>query len=100
MRLVAWEDRNGFKRASWLRDTDPDSMAPEGIPAGPPDLSGISWEDIQREFNNEMIEKNVLTWGDVQREQSAITNSLTRILRTKIVSLYREAERKGKDDGR
>ena len=39
MRYVIWEDRGGFKHRSAVKNGDPDSAAPGGIPADPPDLS-------------------------------------------------------------
>lgn len=99
MRIVVWEDRNGFRRASWVRDEDPDEMASEGMPAGPPDFTRIDFDGIMRELNNDLVERRILDWKDVQREQNAITKHLTRILRREIISLYREADKKLSTNG-
>ena len=66
MRTVEWEDRNGYRHRSLVRDTDHDSMAPNGILQDPPDLGLLDWEGIQRDMHNAMVERNIRTWGDLQ----------------------------------
>lgn len=66
MRTVEWEDRNGYRHRSLVRDTDPDDAAPNGILQDPPDLSGLDWTGIQRDMHNAMIERDIATWVDLQ----------------------------------
>ena len=89
MRRVVWEDRNGFLRASLIRDNDPDDVAEKGIPVEPPDLEGIDWEEVKRLLHNELVRRQLFTFDDVQREQRGITVSVVSVMRRKIVELYR-----------
>jgi len=89
MRRVVWEDRNGFLRASLIRDNDPDDVAEQGIPVEPPDLEDIDWEEVKRLLHNELVRRQLFTFDDVQREQKGITVSVVSVMRRKIVELYR-----------
>lgn len=89
MRRVLWEDRNGFLRASLIRDNDPDDVAEQGIPVEPPDLEDIDWEEVKRLLHNELVRRQLFTFDDVQREQKGITVSVVSVMRRKIVELYR-----------
>lgn len=66
MRTVEWTDKNGYRHRSLVRDTDPDSAAPNGIQQDPPDLALLDWTGIQRDMHNAMVEREVSTWGDLQ----------------------------------
>jgi hypothetical protein len=89
MRLIIWEDRNGWSRASWIRDEDPDSSAPQGIPAGPPNLDLLDLEEVKRDINNALVKQQIFTWADVQRRQNAISGVARAALVGKIVQLYK-----------
>ncbi len=102
MRIVTWEDKDGWLRVSMVRDSDPDEAAPQGIPQNPPDLTLIAWEDVCKEINNTLVRRGALTWNDVQRGQTAITDAVTSAIRRRIVMLYRDRdyfEKKEKSDG-
>lgn len=92
MRKVVWTDRGGWRRVSWVRDDDPDDMAPQGIPAGPPDLSKMDWEEVGKKINNALIDRDLLTWKDVQQQQNGVTNVITSVLRQEIILQYRLME--------
>lgn len=92
MKLVRWTDEKGFVRRAWLRDGDPDSMGPQGIPYDPPDLDRLDWEEIKRELHNLFVANGLVTWDDVQREQNAITSALRTVVLRRIISLYRQEE--------
>ena len=96
MKYVTWVDDNGYKRRSMIRDTDPDSMASAGIPAGPPDLTQLDWPELIRELNNILVDREINTWEDVQNSQaqSAITQAVVSVFRRPIVGLYRQADKK------
>ena len=96
MKYVTWVDDNGYKLRSMIRDTDPDSMAPAGIPAGPPDLMQLDWPKLIRELNDILVDREINTWEDVQNSQaqSAITQAVVSVFRRPIVGLYRQADKK------
>ena len=94
MKFVTWVDDNGYKRRSIVRDEDPASMGPAGIPAGPPDLARLDWESLVRELNNTLVDREINTLGDIHKSpgQSAITQALVSVFRRPIISLYKERE--------
>lgn len=89
MRLVEYEDRGGYIRAAWVRDDDPDDMAPMGIPADPPDLETLDWEGIKRDIHNQLVRAKLFTWQDVLRQQNSVGSLVARVMKRHIVRLYR-----------
>ena len=89
MRTVIWEDRNGYTRASLIRDGDPDEAAEHGIPVDPPNLDRIDWEEVKRDLHNALVQRRLFTHKDVQREQRGITASIISVLKGRVVNLYK-----------
>ena len=89
MRRVIWEDRNGYTRASLIRDGDPDESAEHGIPVDPPSLDRIDFEEVKRDLHNELVRRGIFTYKDVQREQRAITASVISVLKKRVVDIYK-----------
>lgn len=89
MRTVIWEDRNGYQRASLIRDGDPDDAAEHGIPVDPPNLDRISWEEVQRDLHNELVRRGLFTHKDVQRQQRGVTASIISVLKKRVVDIYK-----------
>jgi len=92
MRSVLWTDRAGREHRSLVRDGDPDSQAPYGIPQDPPDLNQLDWEGIKIEIHNRLVKAGLVTWMDVQRGQNRITGIIQAVLKRKIVRLYRQQQ--------
>lgn len=97
MRMVIYEDKDGWKHGSMIRDDDPDDYAPKGIQKNPPDLHNLDWDGISREINNALVDQRLFTWQDVQRAQSGITSIVNKIIRRKIVSMYKLRDREMKE---
>ena len=97
MRLVIYEDKDGWKRGSMIRDDDPDSYAPKGLPKNPPDLRGLDWEGISREINNALVDQGLFTWRDVQLAQNGVTSIVNNIVRRRIVALFKQDDREKKE---
>ena len=89
MRLVKYRDIDGWIHATYIRDSDPDSLAPKGVPAGPPDLTMLDWEQIKKEINNALVESDLFTWDDVQRSSVGLRLAGSIVMRY-IQQLYRE----------
>lgn len=89
MRRIDWEDRNGYKRASLIRDHDPDSVAEAGIPMGPPDLEALDWEGLKRDLHNALMEAHILTWEDLQKTNANLQGIACRALKRHIVQLFK-----------
>lgn len=92
MRLVDWQDRAGRKRRSWVRDEDPDNMAEYGLPANPPDVELIDWEQVKRDLHNALFEMNIVTWDDVVKQQTSLQSAAITALKNHLVRLYRETQ--------
>jgi len=89
MRYIIYTDRHGFRRRSLIRDNDPDTAAPGGIPAGPPDIRQLDWDLIQREINNSLVDRRLFTWDDVQLAQNALGGVILSAIRRRLISQYR-----------
>lgn len=90
MRLVVWTDRAGWKRASWVRDNDPDTAAERGVPVPMPDLGSLDWEEVKKDINNMLVDQRLFTWRDVQRQQTGVTNAVRAAIVRRVVQLYKE----------
>ena len=90
MKLVQWEDTMGYTRQAYIKDGDPDSMAKSGIRHEPPDLSRIDWEEVERELHNELVRRGLITWQDVQAQQSTLIPAVSSVLKRQLIALYRE----------
>jgi hypothetical protein len=89
MRLVEWTDEQGYKHLSFLRDSDPDKVAPQGIPYDPPNLDQLDWESVKREIHNELVSRRLIKWDDVKVSQDGVTNVVRSVLTRRILMLYR-----------
>lgn len=88
MKKIIWTDDKGKKNCSLLRDNDPVAVAQYGIPQNPPDISGIL-ERAKTDLHNALVEKDLLTWNDVQKNENMITILINRIIRNPIIREYR-----------
>ena len=92
MRQVTYTDQDGYKHVVLIRDTDPESMAPAGVPVGPPDLDLIDWEAVKRDLSNQLVENGILTYRDIQRHNSAVSVCVRACLTSKVVNIYKFTE--------
>jgi len=92
MRRITYTDKFGYKRVSLIRDTDPDDLAPQGVPIGPPDLDLVDWEEVKRDLNNMLVDRNILTYGDIQRQNTGVSSCVRSCLTSKVVNLYKQTE--------
>lgn len=91
MREVVYEDKDGWMRRALVRDSDPDDVAPGGIPRNPPDLRSLDWEGIMRDINNRLVELGITSWSDWQRAGN-IQNVIASPLKRRVISLLRGQE--------
>lgn len=92
MRRITYTDKFGYKKVSLIRDTDPDDLAPQGVPVGPPDLDLVDWEEVKRDLNNMLVDRGILTYQDIQRLNTAVSSCVKACLTSKIVILYKHTE--------
>lgn len=89
MKLVRWTDDRGYDHLSLLRDSDPDHMASLGIPADPPNLDLLDWEEIKRDLHNELVSRELVDWKTVQQAGDGVTGAILAAIRRKVILLYR-----------
>jgi hypothetical protein len=89
MRSVIWIDERGWKRRSFIPDSADLLQAPYGIPAGPPDIDRLDWEDIRRQINNMLVEQGLYALEDIERSETGVAGAVS-ILKRYLVALYRE----------
>ena len=92
MKLVIYEDDEGFKQRRMIKTSDTPAMAEFGIPAGPPDLRQLNIEEVLKKVNENLVENELFTWDDVQRSNGAI-NAAVNIFRRELIRLYRMDDR-------
>lgn len=89
MKIVIWEDRDGYKHGSLLRDTDSSENSSIGIPLNPPDVRKI-FDECAKEVHNALVDRNLFTWDDVQLSQDGVTSVINSIIKRKFIECYRE----------
>lgn len=93
MRLVKWTDDAGYNHLSLVRDGDPNDEAQWGVVQDPPDLHQLDWDAIVKEMHNLLVDRGLITWQDVQMSGNGVSAMIQTVLKRKIISLYREAEK-------
>jgi hypothetical protein len=91
MRVVIWDDEQGWKRRALLPDSMPDAKAPLGVQQNPPDLRRLDMESVLREASNLLTEEGLLTWKDVNLKQAQFRRACD-VFRRHLVALFREKE--------
>lgn len=92
MRRVIWEDERGYLRASLIRDSDPDRIAPQGIPLITASEL-LNWDDAKRSLNNLLVKRGLFTLEDVLSKRDSLTSAILAIFRRKLLALYKELRR-------
>lgn len=93
MRYIEWKDKRGYMRRSLLRRGDSTKRPERGLPAGVPDLSGINWQEVERDLNNELYKRGLFTFEDVQRSRNALSGAVLAVLKRRLVTLYKNTRR-------
>ena len=89
MKRIKYTDQAGYQRRSLVKDTDTEEDARYGIPAGPPDLRQLDWEELKRDMNNALADHEFWTLQDLQRSKIGVT-AATNVLKRALVMLYRQ----------
>lgn len=91
MKIVIWEDDDGYKRRYLLREIDPDHLAPSiGIPEDPPDLDRLDWDALKKDLHNLLVDRGLIEWDDVLAAQNGVTTSLVSVFKRPLIGLYRQ----------
>jgi hypothetical protein len=89
MKLVNWTDKEGRMHRSAIPNSAEPSMAPHGVPYGPPELDQLDWEALKLEINNALARHGLYTWDDVQRDPNGVGIALS-IFKRHLIVLYRD----------
>lgn len=98
MKLVTWTDENGYYHQSWLKDHEPDDLAPQGLLNDPPSLDILDWDEIKRTIHNRLVQQGIRDWSDIQRNQKSITGIVNSTMKNYITALFRSAERSAENE--
>ena len=91
MKKVIYEDENGFKNVSLIRDSDPDTMAPSGIPCGPPDIRDLDWDEIWREINNLLVDRGFTNLQSLNI--GGLDSSIITPIKRRLLNAYKNKEK-------
>ena len=90
MRIVVYEDGDGYRHRALIRDTDSDNQAAFGVRVDPPDLRMLDWEGVMRDLHNALVDQGIITWMDAQRGD--IRGAILTAMHRRLQSLYREVD--------
>jgi len=95
MKIAEWTDGRGYRHKSILRDSDPDSAAPLGVPCDPPNLDLLDWEELKRELHNHLLDLDLTSWDKMAKHDGAIASAIRRTFKRPLVNLYKREFRDG-----
>lgn len=87
MKIATYTDEKGYKRRVICKDGVPVEY---GIPQEPPDLSQIDWEEVKKELHNILVDRELITLKDVHKAGNAVTSGILKVLKRRVINLYRE----------
>ena len=91
MKRVVYEDETGFKSVALIRDRDPDTMAPQGIPCGPPDVRTLDWDNILKEMNNLLVDRGLTNLQSLNN--GGLDNSIIIPIKRRLIAAYKQKEK-------
>lgn len=94
MRAVLWEDEDGYKHRSLVRDDDPDSIAPEGILQDPPNVQALDWDAIIKNLHNQLVDRDIFDYQGLINAQNGVTGAILGALKPPVIALYKSRRQK------
>jgi hypothetical protein len=55
----------------------------------------LDWEEIKKDLHNRLVNARLLTWADVQRQQTGLTSALRAVFLQRLNALYRTSPNGG-----
>ena len=93
MKIVIYKDNDGRLHRSLIRDTDPESTAPEGLPLDPPMIDDIL-EEAKICLHNELVVRNICDLSTLRKDMSALSSAVKKCITKNIVNRYHESDNK------
>ena len=88
MKIVVYEDENGRKQASYLRNSDPDTAAKSGIPVSLP-LDELDIEELIDDLRSLLIERRLFTQDDVAKAPDSLRQAVVKTISNPLYRAYR-----------
>lgn len=92
MKIIEWTDEKGFKRKRSIKDTDPEELAQDGLPLEPPDVKRLDWDNLIVKLHNNLFDRGLVCWRDVQYSQDGVTSAILATFRREVLALYKEVQ--------
>lgn len=91
MKRVKYTDDKGFRRCSLLRDNDDERNVKAGLPLEPPPIE-LLLADIEKALHNELVERDLYSWGDVVASQNQLSAAIIASIRPILQNAFRQKE--------
>lgn len=92
MKPIVYTDINGFRRVKLLRDEDDENLPEIGIPAGPPDIMTLPWDEIQMTINNLLVDRQFWNMIQVRARQELFAKTIASAIYEHLMQRYKEGE--------
>lgn len=91
MKSISWVTPDGHWHKALVRDTDTPDLAEHGggLSLDPPDVKQLDWPAIARDLHNQLLARGLVTYQDVMAQQSGVTAAIIKVLRKRVLLLYR-----------
>ena len=88
MKLLTYEDTNGYKHKSMVRDMDTDPSI--GLLHSPPNLDQLDWHVIRVTLHNLLLEKGIVSLSDAQNKQNEFNQCVLIAVAKPLMRLYQK----------
>lgn len=88
MKLVTYQDSNGYKHKSLIRDNDTDPSI--GILQSPPSLEQLDWHVIKMTLHNMLLERGIITLDDAQSRADEFNKCVLTAVAKPLFRLYQQ----------
>lgn len=90
MKLVTYEDTNGYKHKSLIRDNDTDPSI--GLLQSPPNMELLEWDVIKVTLHNMLLEKGLISLNDIQIRTNEFNQCVLSAVGKPLFRLYQQQE--------
>jgi len=83
-------DENGYNQVVMSLDHNPEN----GLPIHQFDIHSIDWDQVKKELHNELIDRELFTWEDVQLK-GGLENVIKTVLKKHLIYQYKRGMKNG-----
>lgn len=88
MKTVIWRDTDGYLHRSLLPNDADVHLAHQGIPADPPNLGKLDFDELRKQLHNRLVEGELFEYGDLQGN-NRLSSIVQTVVQRAISDLYR-----------